>query len=146
VLLSSLEANSMLLPLSGPVLHSLWRRPGGWLAYYVVSTLVAGVPLLLLALLAAASSTFAAALIGAPVIAAALFLFARLLGRLGWLISQPQTQSAARKSMRSRRRKASVLGMQPHRPVRRVGPTDFASLDDDAAGDVLLARDQRVRR
>src|SRR5690606_14427224 len=108
VLLSSLEANSMLLPLSGPVLHSLWRRPGGWLAYYVVSTLVAGVPLLLLALLAAASSTFAAALIGAPVIAAALFLFARLLGRLGWLISQPQTQSAARKSKRSRRRKASV--------------------------------------
>jgi DNA-directed RNA polymerase subunit RPC12/RpoP len=102
ILLSSLEADSLLVPLSVPVVHSLWRRAGGWLAFYVVSTVAVGLPLLLLLMLAATGSQFVAALIGAPVIAAALFIEARLLGRLGWLISQPDGKPPKKKRRRQR--------------------------------------------
>ena len=108
VLLSSLEADSLLLPVSAPVMCSLWRRPGGWLTYYMVSTLIVGGPLLLVVMLAAVGFPVAAALIGAPVIAASVFYYARVIGRLGWLISRPETETATKTRKRSRRRKASL--------------------------------------
>jgi hypothetical protein len=99
VLLSSLEADSLLVPLSVPVLRSLWRHPGGWLVFSLVSTIVVTGPLLLLTLLLR-DAPYLLALVGSPLLAASLFVYARLLGRLGWLISQPDRRPAKKRQRR----------------------------------------------
>lgn len=85
VLLSALEQDSMLLPFSGPVLLSTIKVPDGWLLFYLLSALV---------LAACGGATYAAILFAplvaglllAPLVSACILIYARLLGRLGWLI------------------------------------------------------------
>lgn len=88
ILLSSLEADSVFVPLSVPIARSLWRHLRGWAMFYLLSTLTVLAPDVVLLLAADALPHSLLALLLGPVTAAAIFIYARLLGRLGWLISR----------------------------------------------------------
>ena len=96
-LLSSLEAGSPFVPLSAPLVQSLascWRE---WLLYYLLSgLLLAGWIALLLS--GAARSPYLTMLLCGPLLAALLFISARLLGRLAWraLLEASRTVPARR--------------------------------------------------
>ncbi len=103
VLLSTLEADSRWMPLTEPIVVSLGKFWLGWLQFYVLSAAV-------FALLIACDIGFLMALpiirplfLG-PAIAAALLIYARLLGRLAWLASTPDA-STGKKSKRKKKRK-----------------------------------------
>lgn len=83
ILLSALEADSVMLPYSQPVLQSLYKLPGAWAQFYGLSALTVVLPLLLFAGLALVALPLAC-IATAPVFAAAILIYARLLGRLGW--------------------------------------------------------------
>lgn len=84
VLLSSLEANSTLVPLSRPILRSFARLWWGWLLFYGLSVAVWGVWIGSVWWGLSMSGPFLTFLLTGPVLAAAVFIYARLLGRLGW--------------------------------------------------------------
>ncbi|WP_166828768.1 MFS transporter [Thalassoroseus pseudoceratinae] len=82
VLLSSLEANHPLTPLTVPILRTLIFYPQGWLLFHLVTGgWVLGMALVGEALLA--YPFFAAFLLG-PMLAAFLMVYPRMLGRLAW--------------------------------------------------------------
>ncbi len=85
LLLSALEADSLFWPVSEPILGSLLRVGYGWGVFYLLSALLlAGC--LLLTVVTFRSLTLLCPLVAGPVLAAAIFIYARLLGRLTWLI------------------------------------------------------------
>jgi hypothetical protein len=86
-LLSALESGSALLPFSAPILRSLFRLSWAWGLFYLLT----GALLIPVTMLAAHIATPYATLgwLGpAPLLAAYLLIYARLLGRLGWLITE----------------------------------------------------------
>jgi ribosomal protein S27E len=87
VLLSALEANSVWVPLTRPILVSLWQLWWGWGLFYLESGCLAG---LLWAQIYFGRSGFEiATLISfAPMLSACMVIYARLLGRLAWKIGQ----------------------------------------------------------
>ncbi len=84
--LSSLEAGQWWVPLTKPIVRSLAQHAGGWLMYYMVSSVVVGggalVGLLFLTRLPAAGL-----LLLGPMWSTIVLIHARLLGRLGSIIS-----------------------------------------------------------
>lgn len=89
LMLSGMEGGSMLVPVSGPVLGSLFRQAASWLVFYaLVALLVLAVVLPTLALGRHVSSVLAV-LYFAPLASTGVFVYSRLLGRLAWRISQP---------------------------------------------------------
>ena len=82
-LLSSLEANSVFVPLSLPILRSLISCWWGWLTFYALAALLGGSWLGLL-LAGLPSFPFLTALACGPLLAAVLLIVSRLLGRLAW--------------------------------------------------------------
>jgi hypothetical protein len=68
------------------VLKSLLRCPFSWLTFYVETAAIAGVCLAAAALVADRGWNPLAVL--TPLVVAALFLYARLLGRLGWRLAE----------------------------------------------------------
>jgi hypothetical protein len=86
--LATLETNS-LSPLSGPVWKSLARNAAAWILFFLLSGLILG---------AAGFATIATyrplgmlcVVILAPLWAACVLIYARLLGRLAWRIMRPQ--------------------------------------------------------
>jgi DNA-directed RNA polymerase subunit RPC12/RpoP len=96
LLLSSVDAGSPFIPLSKRVRRSLFRCTGGWLTMYLLSGLMwaaaIGICYALWEL-----QPFLLPIVGGPVLAAVLLVYARLLGRLAW-------QAAGRKSARKRKR------------------------------------------
>jgi hypothetical protein len=87
LLLSSLEADNIWAPISGPVLRSLFSEWWAWLLFYGESLVLMGayVGLLLAGL---RWQPLLAILITGPLLAALFLIEARLLGRLAWRISQ----------------------------------------------------------
>jgi ribosomal protein S27E len=85
LLLAGLEADSLFWPVSKPIFRSvrnLWRA---WAIFYVISALIgSGCGALTYALFR--QSPLQMPLIAAPVWAAAVFIYGRLLGRLAWFI------------------------------------------------------------
>ncbi|NOX56627.1 MAG: hypothetical protein GXP27_19720 [Planctomycetes bacterium] len=87
--LSALDAGSTLFPFSSDVARSLISVTWGWLTFYVLAAVLivacggVGWGVLQLGWLAAGAS-------GGPVLAAAILIYARLLGRLAWLITRPR--------------------------------------------------------
>jgi hypothetical protein len=86
LLLGSMETNSVVMPVSVPVLQSLLRCGHLWLMFYLVATPVFGGAII------AAESLYpkfpgTVLLLGGPVLAAVLLIYSRLLGRLAWRIS-----------------------------------------------------------
>lgn len=86
-ILSALDADSIVLPYSEMMLRSLVRIPGKWLQ---MLGLFLGVWLLVGSLLvpAAMFSSVLAGIAGGPIVAAAIFISARLIGRQAWLIGE----------------------------------------------------------
>jgi DNA-directed RNA polymerase subunit M/transcription elongation factor TFIIS len=80
ILLSQLDISSIWAVVSPKVLRSILRRPFSWLTFYVESALITA------ACLAAAYTGILWLLV--PVAVAALILYARLLGRLGWRLAE----------------------------------------------------------
>lgn len=100
-LLSAMEADTPLLPYSPVMLRSLWRACGAWLLVYIeiIGVLAAAGGLLIGLTLAAPWLT----LIASPfVLAALVFIVARLHGRLAWRIGQ--IEIGRRKRRRKKRR------------------------------------------
>lgn len=85
-LLSSLEADSAFVPLSGPILRSLVSLWWGWLLFYLFSAMLVGGSSAL-PLIGARSFPWLAAFFAGPLTAAVLLILARLLGRLAWRAS-----------------------------------------------------------
>lgn len=84
-LLSSLDSRSLLLPWSDMIFRSLSRIPGHWLlCYFLIGLIWVSVGGVLLA--AALFSYWLGGLLSGPLLASAIFISARLLGRLGWKI------------------------------------------------------------
>jgi hypothetical protein len=93
VLMSQLDINSIWGVLSGRVLKSIVRSPFTWLLFYVELAVMAAICGGATFLLAGLSPRLAIWL--APLYLAVAILFARLLGRLGWILAErlPQTPS-----------------------------------------------------
>src|SRR5262249_13425339 len=84
LLLSSLEADSLVAPVSKPILRSLVFLPHAWLSFYILAavlTVAVGYATWELFW----RSPMIMPLVAAPATAAAIFIYARLLGRLAWL-------------------------------------------------------------
>jgi hypothetical protein len=114
LMLSALECDSFLLPISAPIWRSIVRLPGTWLAFYLISTLVVGTWFVASGLLFPAAP--GVVLLLSPMIAAAvLLIYARLLGRLAWRITmdgvdlpaaeEPSAASVAASPRRSKKRR-----------------------------------------
>jgi hypothetical protein len=82
-LLSALEANSIWVPLTVPVLLSLLRWWWAWLTFYLLAGLLAA-GLATVFLFSMASSLDLLQLLLGPLVAAAALIYFRLLGRLAW--------------------------------------------------------------
>ncbi|MFN0051695.1 MAG: hypothetical protein ACKV0T_05865 [Planctomycetales bacterium] len=86
-LLSALEANSLWVPLSWPVVKSLIVVWWGWVMFYLLSTLCLGGCAALL-LLGWPAAGWPVLLLCGPLFSASLLIVGRLLGRLAWKIGQ----------------------------------------------------------
>lgn len=88
-LLSALEANSAWVPLTLPIVKTLYRVSSGWIIFYLLTgAMAAG----LVALLAGIPKFGFVVLVPfGPLLATFLLIYARLLGRLGWKIGQVLT-------------------------------------------------------
>ena len=82
-LMSALEANSIWVPLTPSILGSLIKWWWCWLMFYLLSGLIAW-GLVAVAVFAVGSSNDIVLVTLGPLIAAAVLIYARLLGRLGW--------------------------------------------------------------
>lgn len=78
----------MLVPWSAPILLSLFRRPASWLVFYLLSGALAVTLILPTLFVAFFVHPLVALVYFAPAAAAAIFIYARLLGRLAWRISE----------------------------------------------------------
>jgi hypothetical protein len=105
-ILSTLETNSMLWIVSGPILRSLAAQFVHWAVFYILS-IGMFVGLGWLFVLIGSRGPWMALLTGAPLEAAAIFIYARLIGRLAWRIMRPgelekQAQRDAQNSIERR--------------------------------------------
>ena len=94
--LSSMEAGTLLSPYSPVILRSVWKVLGGWVMVYIESLFV----LTLTTVLLAAGLYFLpilTILLAAPLLATAIFIVARLYGRLAWHIGQAEVARRPRK-------------------------------------------------
>ena len=84
-LLSALEQDSVWLPFSRPVLVSLAKAFDGWFIFFTLSAILfaacGG-----LVMLSLQTGSLALAFVIGPVFSAAVLIYGRLIGRLGWLI------------------------------------------------------------
>jgi hypothetical protein len=87
-ILSTLETNSMLWIVSGPILRSLVTQFLHWAVFYALSIAMFFGLGWVFALLGS-RGPWMALLVGAPLEAAAIFIYARLIGRLAWRIMRP---------------------------------------------------------
>lgn len=92
IFLSSMEADSI-WPLSAPTWRSLKIAWPGWLVFYAVSALL-GFGVFVVDIAATAAIETLAPLVVGPFAAAALFIYARLLGRLAWFIRHGEGDDA----------------------------------------------------
>ncbi len=91
-LLSALEAGSPIIPVSMPVLDSLVVAWWGWAMFYVE----AGAMLVIwwtLIFTTQLESLWLTAVVAAPVLAAGLMIYSRLLGRLAWYIDHRMSRA-----------------------------------------------------
>jgi hypothetical protein len=82
-LLSALEANSIWAPLTLPIVTSLFRWCWCWLMFYTLTALIAA-GLVAAVVYAGESGTDWLLLLLGPLVAAAILIYFRLLGRLAW--------------------------------------------------------------
>lgn len=116
LLLSALECDSFLLPISAPIWRSIIRLPGTWLGFYLISSLVVGGWFVASGLLFREAP--GVVLLVSPMIGAAVMLiYARLLGRLAWRIT---TDGVDFSESEGRRSSAEVASTRPGKKRRKV--------------------------
>jgi hypothetical protein len=93
VFLSALEADSI-WPISGPVWSSLAGNFFAWLVFYLLSLALTTV-LSVAGIISLRALGVLSSLVEAPLTAAAIFIYGRLLGRLAWLIMHAQGRDSA---------------------------------------------------
>jgi hypothetical protein len=118
-LLAVLETDSPLTPISRPIFRSLTVVWKGWLVFYLLSALLLG------AMYGISSYTLsnlggASGLIVGPFLAAAIFIYGRLLGRLAWLILGNEEVSQAMPDERSGQPKMWQIGGRRDRQARQL--------------------------
>ena len=105
VLLSALEADSPMTPISPVILGSVPKLWWGWglvaAESMAVMTLAAG-----LSFLAALATPVLALFVAPPLLAAAIFIIARLYGRLAWRIGELEAEKKRRKKKKKKRQAA----------------------------------------
>ncbi len=82
-LLSALEANSIWAPLTVPIVASLFRWFWCWLVFYILTALIAAGLVAAFVYAAESGMDWLLLLLG-PLVAAAILIYFRLLGRLAW--------------------------------------------------------------
>ncbi len=92
-LLSALEANSIWVPLTLPILKSLVKWWWAWLMFYLLTGLVAAGLAAILVFSERSSHEWSLLALG-PLVPAAVFIYFRLLGRLAWRMTTLQPRSA----------------------------------------------------
>ena len=100
-LLSALEADTPLTPYSPVILGSVVKLWWAWLLVAVESLIVVGLFAGLTAL-SGLASPFAIVLVGAPALASAMFIIARLYGRLAWRIGEWEAEKRRRKKKKKK--------------------------------------------
>ena len=108
-LLSTLEANSMLWIVSGPIWRSLATQFIHWAVFYILSIgLFTGLGWIFGLL--SGRGYLIVILVGAPLEAAAILIYGRLIGRLAWRIMRPgETERQARRD--------ALHGVEPRAPT-----------------------------
>lgn len=118
LMLSALECDSFMLPISAPIWRSIFQLPGTWLGFYLISTLVVGGWLVASGLLFPEAP--GVVLLLSPMIGAAVILiYARLLGRLAWRITTDGVDFSKIESSRSSTAVASTAAAAPRRGKNR---------------------------
>jgi DNA-directed RNA polymerase subunit RPC12/RpoP len=112
VLLSSLEADSPWVPLSGPIMKSLVSHWWAWGVFYALAGALGAIWLGLF-LAGVAWSPYLTMLVAAPLLAAMLLIDARLLGRVAWRASfdagaEEEPESEEAQSRRARKEAARM--------------------------------------
>jgi len=101
LLLSALEADQPLKPYSPVILRSLLKLWTAWAVVYIEGAVVLSVTLA--ATIAAVFwNPFLGALVACPLGATALFIAARLIGRLAWRIGEEETAAAKKKKRKKK--------------------------------------------
>ena len=113
-MLSSMEADTLLVPYSAVMYGSLFKVAGGWLVVYLESlfvvAFVGGV------LVAGLAWSPIAALVAAPLLlSTAIFILARLYGRLAWRVGQAESRLKPRK-----KKKKSDGAAKDTRPAEKL--------------------------
>ncbi|HEV3005012.1 MAG TPA: hypothetical protein VGX78_11155 [Pirellulales bacterium] len=113
LLLSSMEADEPFIPYSPVILRSMLQQCLAWFVIYLEGAAV------LAAALAIAAGTvflnpFLGALVACPVGATAIFILARLIGRLAWRIGEQQANAKGGKKRRKKPRE-EVASLEGHR-------------------------------
>jgi hypothetical protein len=99
-LMSALEANTVWVPLTLPILGSLVRWWWCWLTFYILSgALVLG--LLVLAVVAIGTGQTWLVIALGPLVPAVVLIYARLLGRLGWRMTAKMPRRAKKQQVPS---------------------------------------------
>jgi hypothetical protein len=141
-LLSTLSAGSYWVVVHPGLLRRAGKRPGSVAAFYGLTALLgAGLVLLLcVALGSEAGVSGVLVLPGAPAAAAAVLIYARFVGRLGWLLSRVRVGPARKRRPPKRERTEPVQGYDPwavseeKRPRARRGPPIVLPLDGPVTG------------
>ncbi len=123
LVLSGLECESFLMPFSRPILASLVRQAGAWLVFYLLSGIVVG-GWVALATYTLAFEPYAMTALLAAILAAVMLIYARLLGRLGWVITIAYRGDDGRgdEEEPSARRERDEAATRPTKRRRRRGP------------------------
>lgn len=99
-LMSALEANSVWVPLTLPILESLVRAWWCWLLFFLLTRLVAA-GLTMIFVYSVISGNISLLLVLGPLLAAATLIYFRLLGRLGWRITANERSGAGSRASRN---------------------------------------------
>lgn len=86
ILLSSMEGNTIWVPLTMPIVKSLGKLWWGWLLFYLLSGMLVAIWLAMFVVMMENFLLMSMMILG-PLMAAFLFISARLLGRLAWKAS-----------------------------------------------------------
>jgi len=124
-LLSTLETQSPLVPVSSIVLESLWKCGRAWLVFYIETCLIGlGVALVVAVVSRMARNATGVALVAGTGVAAAMLYF-RLLGRLAWVCDEHFRQESAEEENEDEEEDDEPTPGADDPPIRTTPINDF---------------------
>jgi hypothetical protein len=107
LLLSSMEADEPFIPYSPVILRSILQQCLAWFVIYLEGAAVLAIALAI-AVGVVSLNPFLGALVACPVGATAIFILARLIGRLAWRIGEQQANAKGGKKRRKKPREEAA--------------------------------------